>query len=140
MRYLLLLATLFLTLASANSQEPKSVVDAFLKAYNQKNIDGMLLHSSPKILWMSVADDAVFIEASGHDELKTAMTQYFKDFPSTQSTLLDVNQVGNFVTAIEQAYWTSENATNTQCSVSVYQLENNRIMNVWYYQEQACAE
>ncbi len=131
-------ASLILLSAAALAADNKPTVEAFLKAYNERDTAAMLALAHPEILWMGVADDAVYIEASGHAELNTAMTAYFKDFPSSRSEILSLTSNGRFATALEQASWEQDGTARVQCSISVYQLDAGKIMNVWYYPAESC--
>ncbi len=114
------------------------VIQAFQQAYNARNIDAMLALADPSISWMYMDGDAVHVETTGHAALRTAMSRYFENFPSSRSELISLSANGSFASATEKAIWEQENTTRSQCSLSVYQLNDGLILNVWYYPAEAC--
>jgi len=131
---------IFLLLATpvASAGDNHITIQSFISAFNNKDIDAMLAVASPDIAWMYIDGDSVHVESIGHQALRTAMTDYFKNFPSATSVLISTSNNGNFVTAIEKAHWLQDKQARSQCSASVYQLDSNRIVNVWYYPAETC--
>ncbi len=123
---------------SALADSYHTTIQAFLHAFNVKDVDAMLDNTDPGIAWMYIDGDSIHIETTGHNALQKAMEQYFDDFPSSQSELIALNVSGNFATAIEKASWQHQHTPRSQCSVSVYQFAQDKIMNIWYYPATAC--
>lgn len=134
---LVLFGLLFFPIACA-ADEPADTVSRFVDAFNAHDVDAMLELAADKIRWMSVAGDKAVVEAAGHDELRSSMTDYFSSVPSARSKLRSLVASGPFVQAIEQAYWESDGAEKNQCSVSVYEIVDGKISNVWYFSAYQC--
>ncbi|MCB1049497.1 MAG: hypothetical protein H6510_12590 [Acidobacteria bacterium] len=45
---------------------------------------------------------------------------------------------GRFVTTVEKCSRTVEGQERAQCSVAVYEFRGDKILNVWYYDAEAC--
>ena len=71
----------------AFSGENSELVERFVSAFNQKDVDAMLEVSAPDIRWMSVSEDRLSIETSTHAELRAAMAGYFESFPDASPSL-----------------------------------------------------
>ncbi len=123
------------SLAAANGA---AVVRHFVDAFNEHDIDAMLAHVADDFLWMSVKGGTITIESRGHDQLRSAMSDYFSSIPSARSDLRSVVESGPFVQAIEQAFWESDGVEKSQCSVSVYEIADGKIVNVWYFPAYQC--
>jgi len=119
--------------------QAEAVVNAFVTAFNQRDIAAMLAWSTPDVHWYSISGEQIAIEAAGHEALESAMKSYFEQLPSARSALLKTQSDGNFVTAVEKASWkTQSEEWSSQCSVSVYQLSENKVSRVWYYPAYPC--
>ncbi|MEM1262884.1 MAG: nuclear transport factor 2 family protein [Pseudomonadota bacterium] len=110
------------------------VVAGFVAAYNRQDVDAMLDHCADNVRWLSVVGDSISVEADGVAALRASMTEHFSAPSPTQSTLLSVSGDGPMVVAIERATF----ADKAFCSASVYQLEAELIVNVWYYDAYRC--
>ncbi len=124
---------------STIAKDNQTVVQAFVEAFNAKNIDAMLELADADIRWMYISADQVLIETEQHEALRSSMSQYFKAYPSSQSELVSMIGNGHYVQAIEKASWqNADNQQQSQCSMSVYRLMNHKITDVWYYPAEAC--
>ncbi len=117
---------------------PTHVVQSFVEAYNAHDVDKMLAHVTDDIRWMSVDGEQIGIEASGKTALGNAMKEYFTGLPSARSEIRHSHALGDFVSVIEKALWSSNGVTKSQCAVAVYQLRDGYIANVWYHSAQPC--
>jgi ketosteroid isomerase-like protein len=123
----------------ANAQESSiDVVRQFVDAYNSHDVGRMESYVTDKILWMSVTQGKINIESSGKSELSESMQSYFEGLPSTGATLRSLQSLGDFVTAIEESHWESKGEAKSQCAVTVYQLVEGLIENVWYFDARPC--
>lgn len=113
-------------------------VEQFLSAFNQQDVDAMLEFSAPDMRWMSVSGDRVSVETSTHAELRAAMAGYFESTPGTRSEIQSISESGPFVHTLEKAFWISDGAERSQCSMAVYELLDGRIQNVWYFPAHQC--
>lgn len=126
---------------STIAKDNQAVVQAFVHAFNAKDIDAMLEQTDTNIRWMYISGDQVLIETERHEQLRSSMSQYFETYPSSQSELISMISKGHYVQAIEKASWQNTDADNelqSQCSMSVYRLINHKIIDVWYYPAEAC--
>ena len=66
------------------------------------------------------------------------MQSYFNSVPSARSEIRQLEASGNFVYALEQAFWTVKGQEKTQCSMAVYELAKGMIKHVWYFPAHQC--
>lgn len=137
-----LLAPIALVCAVAARAEPSSheVVHFYISAYNAHNVEEMLTLVTDDIRWMSVDGIRIRLEAAGKEALGNGMADYFASLPSARSEVRDISQLGDFVTVVEAAIWESDGATQSQCAISVYQISEGLISNVWYYPARPCEQ
>jgi len=114
------------------------LVQRFVSAFNQHDVDAMLELSAPDMRWMSVAGDRISIETSTHDELRTAMTGYFENTPGARAEIRSMSESGPFVHTLEEAFWQSSGAERSQCSMAVYERLDGKLQNVWYFPAHRC--
>ena len=122
----------------ADDTSSADVVRQLVTAYNNHDVDSMLVLFTDDIRWMSVADQQISLEAKGHEEMASAMHSFFQARPSTQSELRSVSAAGPFVTAIEEAFTLVDGKRRGQCAASVYEVNGRKIRNVWYFDAFAC--
>jgi len=141
--FLCLISALISSLISspiALAADGTTTVKQFVNAFNQRQINTMLALAAPNMQWMSVAGHTISTETSDHDQLKKAMQSYFASVPSAQSALLQLNQSGQFVYALEKASWLAKEQKKSQCSMAVYELANEKIQHVWYFASHQCPD
>lgn len=117
-----------------------NTVQSFVAAYNAHDENLMLTFVDDDIRWMSVKDGTVNTESEGKKELARSMQSYFEGMPSTRADLHDIRATGNFVSAIEEIHWKMDGETQSQCAVSVYELKDTLISNVWYFASDTCSD
>lgn len=138
--FLCLISCSLLSAPIALAADGTATVKQFVNAFNQRQIDTMLELAAPNMQWMSVSGHTISTETSDHDQLKKAMQSYFASVPSAQSTLLQLNQSGQFVYALEKASWLVKEQKKSQCSMAVYELANDKIQHVWYFASHQCPD
>ena len=126
---------LFCWVAKVNAT-PATQVALFMKAYNQHNIEKMLEKTSEDVKWLYNIDDTLHIETDGKDALRQAMLSHFKHKTSARSQIKQSMTIGNTVVVIEEAFLSD--GINSQCALSIYQLKQNLIKSVTYYEATAC--
>lgn len=134
-------ALLFLIACSMNithADESTAIVEKFVEAFNQHDIDAMLELSDSELRWMSVAGQQLELQTSSKEELQEAMSDYFASTPSAQSKIRSISESGNFVHTVEEAMWTSNGMQQSQCSMAIYELKDLKISYVWYFAEHQC--
>ena len=119
---------------------PTEIVRNFIDAYNAHDIQRMNDFVTDDIIWMSVDKNKLNTETTGKDQLSESMKSYFEGLPSTRSKLHSVRALGNFVTSIEESQWESKGAQKSRCAISVYELADGLIANVWYFAAHTCEE
>ena len=134
--YVLVIALLLAT--PAHSSEGVSLVERFIEAYNQQDVEQMVALSSDEIHWMMLLNDELIVEASSSAELREAMEVYFDYLTTARSELLSISGSGDFVYTLEKAYWQEGGESRHQCSMAVYQIEATKIKNVWYFDSHPC--
>lgn len=120
--------------ASAGVAANETRVRVFVKAFNDRNIDGMLESADDDIQWLSVSGERIAVETQSKAALKTSMESYFKSCPSCRSELLWVQSTGNRLAAHEKAMFTKRAGVATsQSGLSVYEFKDGRILRVYYF-------
>ena len=114
------------------------VVQEFVAAFNAQDVERMLSVAHEDIEWFYVKTDGVngssiHQETSGKPALREAMNDYFASCPSCRSTVEIGNVHGDYLSAVETAYWTGDGTERSQSSLVVYQFEDGKIRRVWYY-------
>ena len=118
--------------------ENTEVVEGFVSAFNEHDVDAMLEFAAPDMRWMSVSGDRISVETSTHAELRAAMAGYFESTPGARAEIRSVSECGRFVHTLEQAFWLSGGAERSQCSMVVYELIDETLQNVWYFPAHPC--
>jgi ketosteroid isomerase-like protein len=101
--YKILLLSICVFLSSgiqASQTEVEQKVTAFVTAFNEKDVDGMLNLASENIRWMSIAGESMAAEANGSEQLKTAMIDYFASYPDSYSKIRQIQSNGSWVTTL----------------------------------------
>ena len=50
-----------------------------------------------------------------------------------------VNTIIPIVSTVEEANWEADGERKSQCSVGVYEIRNDKVLNVWYFAAHACS-
>jgi len=114
------------------------LVQRFVSAFNQHDVDAMLELSASDMRWMSVSEDRITIETSTHAELRAAMEGYFENTPGVRTEIRSISESGPFVHILEEAFWLSSGAEKSQCSLAVYEHLDGKLQNVWYFPAHQC--
>ena len=116
------------------------VVEAYVEAFNARDVDAMLSHVAPGANWIGVTGTRATPITSGRDALREALLAYSAEQPTARSALLSASRHGDFVQTFEQATWEHDDGTQRRCAVAVYELDSDdRIKNVWYFDARDCA-
>jgi len=119
--------------SSAWAQSPDEVVERYMSAYNDHDVEAMIELVHPDIQWLSIDGDRISVETDGAAALAEAMRGYFEAVPSTRSSIETMMVSGNRVSVRERAHWTSSGQTQSQAALSVYEIAEGRILRVWYF-------
>lgn len=125
--------------AETQTATPESILSDWMSAYNRHSIEDMLDHAHPEIEWLFINEDQVLVETRGSEALASGLKSYFSSLPSARGTLHNLNAHDRFITVTEQAHWIKDDEPRSQCSLAVYEFEDNLIRRVWYYPATACS-
>lgn len=132
-RILFLAAALVLAAATAAAQSPYEVVERYMAAYNDHDVEAMLELVHPDVQWLTIDGDRIRVETDGADDLAEAMRGYFEAVPSTRSSIESLMVSGKRVSVRERAHWESSGQSRSQAALSVYEIDDGRIVRVWYF-------
>ncbi len=124
--------------ASPSGQNSQDVVEAFVSAYNDHDVDQMMTLCTDDVRWLSVDGHSAETVVAGRQNLDAEMRDHFRRSPQAKSELLVVGDDGPMVVAIEAASSEMGNTTGSQCSASVYRLRAGLIESVWYFEAYTC--
>ncbi len=110
-----------------------STISKLQKAFNEHDVNAMAANVTNDIKWLSIVGDSLVIEASGREALKEGMQSYFKAIPSTRSEIEAALLSGSFVAVRERAFWKGKDGEQSQFSLAVYEMRNEKIVRVWYF-------
>ncbi len=112
----------------------------FVNAYNAHDADAMLTMVHQDVRYMFINNDQIYTETVGKNALAEFLGTYFIQNTSAQSEVVSSKQEAKFIHQVERAIWKNqEGKTQTQCSLSVYELQDELIINVWYFTAYRCA-
>ena len=126
----------FLTLVGVVQAPPPDharTVEAFVAAFNARDIDAMLALATDDIEWLSVDGTAVSVETSGKTALADSMRKYFASCPTCRSEVVIGTQTATRIAAVETATWTAASGARSQRRLSIYEFAEGRIRRVFYY-------
>ncbi len=113
--------------------------ERFLIAYNAHDHGMMLELVHPKIKYMFVDGDEIYTEINHKAALADFLIDYFTNTPKAKSKLISSYLQGPFIHQVEQAIWQDKSGQNkTQCSLSVYEIRQQLIINIWYFKAFKC--
>ncbi len=119
---------------SPRDTSPTAVVRAYVAAFNAKDLDAMMAHVAPGMVWLNVAGDSTTLGGRGVDAFRRLLAGYFREVPTAQSELLDVRALGPWVTTHERTRWSTPTAgVGGQSSVVVYEVRAGRVQRAWFY-------
>ncbi len=118
-----------------------SVPEQFVDAYNQKDTAAMVGMVADDVRYMFISGDQLFTEIKGKAKLTTYLNGFFANSTPSTSEILMHTRSGDFHQMIEKAHFQDKNGQpKSQCSAVVYQTEDQKINNIWYFDSHACPE
>jgi hypothetical protein len=127
--------------AQTNAQQPSANIDriaSFMAAYNEHDIDGMLLNMTDDVKWLGVANNQLVVETADKKQLQQAMQAHFEAQPNARSRIKDSVELGNTVAVVEEAFTERNQTSTSQCAMSIYQLADGLIASITYYAAAKC--
>lgn len=131
--FLVFALLLALALPPSWAQSPDEIIERYMAAYNDHDVEAMLELVHPEIQWLSVDGNRVSVETDGAEALAEAMRGYFETVPSTRSSIEMMMVSGNRVSVRERAHWKLSGQAYSQAVLTVYELVDGRIRRVWYF-------
>lgn len=124
--------------ASRPSAVP-NLAERFVAAYNQHDTKAMLALVHPELKYMFISGDQVHTETHNKDALAAFLGPYFANNPGARSAIVSTAQQGPFIQQVEQAWWIDQQGQpKSQCSQSIYQIKQQLIVHVWYFDAFPC--
>ncbi len=117
----------------ATGPAPAQTVEAFVAAFNRRDMDAILELAHADIEWLSLNAAEISIESRGAAALESSLSSYFESCPSCRSTVAVAAVNGTFVSAVETAYWEASGVLRSQASLSVYEIIDGLVVRVWYF-------
>jgi hypothetical protein len=113
---------------------PIAVVREYVAAFNAKDLDAMMSHVSPGMVWSNVEGDSTTLGGRGADAFRRLLSGYFREVPTARSELLAVRALGPWVTTHERTRWSAPaGEAGGQSSVVVYEVRAGLVQRVWFY-------
>jgi hypothetical protein len=108
-------------------------VEAFVAAFNARDLEALLALADDEIEWLSVSKHEIGVEARGKTALRESLEGYFQSCSSCRSELEWTRLAGSRVVALERASWERADGPASQRSLSVYEFDGDRITRVYYF-------
>nr|WP_281347653.1 nuclear transport factor 2 family protein [Marinicella rhabdoformis] len=122
-----------------NSVTETDVAQRFVSAYNAHDIPAMMALVHDDIKYMFISGDQIHTETNGKDHLNRYLVPFFENKPNAKSRIRSSQKSGGFIQLLEEAVFVDDEGNDrSQCSFSMYQLKNDVIINVWYFDAHAC--
>ncbi len=118
--------------------EPADVVRAYVDAYNAHDVNAMLALVDDDLTWFMIEEDEMRTEISGTKYLELGMTAFFQAMPEGRSEIRALTVSGSFVSVVEEAFWQTADDSGSQCAMAVYEVIDELIHRVWYYDSHPC--
>ncbi|WP_395374016.1 nuclear transport factor 2 family protein [Marinicella sp. W31] len=115
------------------SDKKIQVTHQFIKAFNNQNVEQMLVLVSEDITWHYVSGAEVSTETVGKKALAESMRNYFSSCPSCRSKLIRIMATQERISAWEEASWEADSGRKKQTSLSVYEFKDDLIQRVYYF-------
>ena len=88
----------------SNSPTP-AIIEDYVQAYNDRDVDQMAVLMHPDIQWLSVEGEDLVVFADGKTDLVQQMSDYLASPQVTTSTLSSAAKNGAFISVVETARW-----------------------------------
>ncbi len=116
-----------------------NIAEQFVDAYNAHDQQAMLKLVHPEIKYMYIDANQIYTETNSKAALVDFLMTYFANNSKAQSKLLSSHLQGPFIHQVEQALWLDASGQQkSQCSLSVYEIKQKLIINIWYFTTFEC--
>lgn len=122
------------------TRSPEEVLSAQLVAFNAADVDGMVANVSEEFAWIAVDSDGAAVQLVGRAQFRRSMQAYFGTTPDPRAEIVGMVVSGDFVSAVERAFWTENGEQRSQDSLAVYEVRNGLIHRVWYFPAASAGE
>ncbi|MFK7957633.1 MAG: DUF6265 family protein [Lysobacterales bacterium] len=125
--------------AQASGSRPPSdanamLVKRYVEAYNQCDLAEAAKLMHPDIQWLNISGAELTSAANDKDQLVAELESYMANGCSVRSELSQWSVNERFVTVKETAHWTTDDGSaQSQSATAVYEIADQKILNVWYY-------
>ena len=120
--------------SSASDGENKTIISAYMDAYNRCDLNEIKTYFHTDIEWLSVEGSKLEIVSAGKDKLIDDLESYMKNGCTSKSEVSEWSFNGNYVAVRETAFWQSADRKKlSQSATAVYEIEDGKIRRVWYY-------
>jgi ketosteroid isomerase-like protein len=117
--------------------EAKETVRAFVRASNERDLEGLLGLAHGDVEWLSVAGTEIAVETRGRLDLAAALEAYYASCPTCSSSLEWIMPAGSRIATLERAGWEADGERRSQVSLAVYELEDGLIRRVYHHPPEA---
>ncbi len=115
-----------------------TLLRSYFDAYNSQDVPDIMPHFTSNARLMGVDGDELKIIASGKRNLATVLHNNFNETPSSSSKMKSAVIVGDFVAVVEEAGWESGGEDQQACAMSIYEIQDSSIRQVWYFAAASC--
>lgn len=112
--------------------DPLDRVRSLMRAFNLHDAEAMATHFTDDVQWFQIDGQEITVEATGVEQVRKAMADYFEAVPSARSVMEESMVSGRYVIFRERAFW-EPSGRRTESSLAVYEMRGDRIHRVWYF-------
>ena len=123
--------------AAPPGADPLAVVGRFIEGFNRHDLSLMIAETDADVKWLTVVDDRVIPDARGQAALQEWLAKFLSVYPTVKKTVEQSIVHAPFVSVWERSRWTGKSGNElTQAVLVVYEVQKDKIKNVWRYSPQ----
>ncbi|MGY6518526.1 MAG: nuclear transport factor 2 family protein [Lysobacteraceae bacterium] len=113
-------------------------VRGYIEASNQRDVQGVLRHTTDDFRWMHILGDRVEVEVAGQGDLESWLQAWYASTPGARTEIGEVLVDGSYATTVETVRWNAaDGGERAQSATSVYHLDDAGLIRaVWYFPAQ----
>lgn len=135
---MLILVSISLLVACGRPPDAPSLPEPIARqqaAFNAKDVEALGNGVTDDFIWYAMREGSASIEVSGRDALMAGMRDYFASLPTANSRIESFSVLDDQVAVVERVSWAgSDGSQHSQAALAVYQLRDNAIARVWYFE------